>query len=52
MTNLQERTKAKGVCGNVRGEIGHEGHHKDVIWHDNDEIMILKIETNDKYYTF
>ena len=52
MTNLQERTKAKGVCGNGGEGIGHEGHHKDVIWHDNDEIIILKIELNDKYYTF
>ena len=32
--------------------IGHEGHHKGVIWHDDDEIIILKIERNDKYYTF
>ena len=32
--------------------IGHEGHHKGVIWHDNDEIIILKIEWNDKSCTF
>ena len=52
MTNLQERTKAKGVCGNGGGRIGHEGHRKGVIWRDDDEIIILKIERNDKYYTF
>ena len=33
-------------------EIGHEGHHKGVIRRDDDEIIILKIERNDKYYTF
>ena len=32
--------------------IGHEGHLKDMIWRDDDEIIILKIERNDKYYTF
>ena len=32
--------------------IGHESHHKGVIWRDDDEIIILKIERNDKYYTF
>ena len=32
--------------------IGHEDHHKGVIWRDDDEIIILKIERNDKYYTF
>ena len=52
MTTLQERTKVKGACRNGGGRIGHEGHHKGVIWHDNDEIIILKIERNDKYYTF
>ena len=52
MTNLQERTKAKGVCGNGGERIGHEGHHKGVIRCDDDEIIILKIERNDKYYTF
>ena len=52
MTSLQERTKAKGVCGNDGKGIGHEGHHKGVIWRDDDEIIILKMERNDKYYTF
>ena len=32
--------------------IGHEGHHKGVIWDDGDETIILEIEMNDKYYTF
>ena len=36
----------------TREKIGHEGHHKGVIWRDDDEIIILKIERNDKYYTF
>ena len=31
MTNLQERTKAKGACENDGKGIGHEGHHKGVI---------------------
>ena len=52
MTNLQERTKAKGACGNGGKGIGHESHYKGVIWRDDDEIIILKIERNDKYYTF
>ena len=52
MSNLQERTKAKGVCGNDGERIGHENHHKGIIWRDNGEIIILKIERNDKYYTF
>ena len=52
MTNLQERTRAKGVCGNGEGGIGHEGDHKDVIWCDDGEVTILKMEPNDKYYTF
>ena len=38
--------------GKVGKGIGHEGHHKGVIWCDDDEIIILKIERNDKYYTF
>ena len=29
--------------------IGHEGHNKVVIWRDDGEIIILKIERNDKY---
>ena len=32
--------------------IGHGDHHKGVIWRDDDEIKRLKIERNDKYYTF
>ena len=32
--------------------IGYEGHHKNMTWCDNDEIITLKIEMNDKYYTF
>ena len=52
MTNLQERTKAKGACGKGGERIGHDGHHKGVIRGDNDEMIIPKIERNDKYYTF
>ena len=32
--------------------ISHEGHHKGGIWRDDGEIIILKIERNDKYCTF
>ena len=52
MTNLQERTKAKERVGMAGKGIGHESHHKGVIWRDDDEIITLKIERNDKYYTF
>ena len=36
----------------VEEGIGHKDHHKGVIWRDNDEIMVLKIERNEKYHTF
>ena len=45
----QRQKKCVGTSGE---EIGYEGCHKVVIWHDNGEIIMLKIETNDKYYTF
>ena len=44
--------RQKEPVGMTGKGIGHEGHHKGVIWCDNDEIIILKIERNDKYYTF
>ena len=45
----QRQKERVGMAGEG---IGHEGHHKHVIWCDDDEIIILKIESNDKYYTF
>ena len=47
----KEQRQKEGV--GMAGEgIGHEGHHKGVIWCDDDEIIILQVEKNDKYYTF
>ena len=52
MTTYKKEQRQKEHVGMVGREVCHEGDHKDVIWHDDGEIIILKIEPNDKYYTF
>ena len=44
----KKEQRQKEHVGMVGKEIGHEV----VIWCDDDETIILKIEQNDKYYTF
>ena len=48
----KKEQRQKECVGMVGKGIGHEGHHKNVILCDDGEIIILKIEWNDKYYTF